>query len=204
MNPPQFRPAACRILIVLCLIPVWAMSRPAARATDTNTIPAHEQRFLEAVLLMQRGLYAEAEQRLQQLLTEFPDNPTLKEMLQEILRRRGSSADSATGLREQLQRLIVPALDARDQPIHDLLEHLRALSRQLDPATNGVNIVWLAAPETAQKRITLTLRNVPLGEVLRYVAQAAGVQMHVEPYAVVFRPFPPSPAKPTAESAPTP
>lgn len=177
------------------------LALPVAAAEPTD-IPPDEQRFLEAVLLMQRGFYAEAEQRLQQLLTQHPDNPTLKEMLQEIQRRRGTAPESPASLRDKLQRLIVPALDARDQSIHDLLEHLRTLSRQLDPATNGVNIVWLASPEVAQKRVTLTLRHVPIGEILRYIAQAAGVQMQVETYAVVFRPIPPPPTKSNPEPSP--
>lgn len=184
-------------LILVC-------SAPFSLVAETNDIAPHERQFLEAVLLMQRGLYAEAEKRLQQLLAEYPDNVTLQELLQQIQQRRGTAPDTAANLRAMLQQLIVPQLDIRDAPVQDVLEQLRAHSRQLDPATNGVNIVWLASPEAAQKRITLTLRQIPLGEVLRYVAQAAGVQLHVEAHAVVYRPFPGPPAKPSPDAPPAP
>ncbi|MFM8718604.1 MAG: hypothetical protein ACKOFH_03570, partial [Chthoniobacterales bacterium] len=108
----------------------------------------------------------------------------------------------------RLNRIIVPRVDFRDAPIQEAISFLREQSRALDSGENGqgINIVLelprreaapIAAPgedatapiRTFSDRITLNLSNVPLYEVLRYVALQSGLKVKVEPFAVSVVPL---------------
>jgi general secretion pathway protein D len=108
----------------------------------------------------------------------------------------------------RLNRIIVPRVDFRDAPLQEAVSFLREQSRALDTGDNGqgINIVLelprrdpspvaspgedAAAPaQTFSDRVTLKLSNVPLFEVLRYVALQAGLKVKVEPFAVSVVPL---------------
>jgi hypothetical protein len=158
-----------------------AVAAPPPRAEE------QERMFMEAVLLRQKGLFAEAEKRLLQLVEWQPEQATLKELLrdtqQKLARQRGEPAGA---LRRKLDQIILPELSLSNAAAADAVRHLRDESRRLDPDKEGINVVWQVPPDTPVARVTLSLRNVPLGEALRYVAQIAGLRWRVEPYAVVF------------------
>lgn len=127
-------------------------------------------------------------------------------------------ADSSLGAEERrgtelmtarLNRIIIPKVNFRDAPIQDAISFLRRESRRLDNADNGQGINILlelpsaaaaeapaiegeettAAASPVSDKITLTLSNVPLYEVLRYVALQAGLKVKVEPFAVSVVPL---------------
>ncbi len=52
----------------------------------------------------------------------------------------------------------------------------------------GFNIVLKSSAITDSKTITLDLRDVPKGEALRYIASLAGMEITIEPFAVVISP----------------
>lgn len=145
--------------------------------------------FMEAVLLRQQGMYAEAEKRLRKLVEWQPDQATLQELLrdtqQKLAKQRG---EPATVLRRKLEQIIIPEINLREAVAADAVMHLRDETRRLDPAKEGVNIVWQVPPDAPVNRVTLNLRNVPVGEAFRYVAQMAGVRYRIETHAVVFTP----------------
>lgn len=110
----------------------------------------------------------------------------------------------------RLNRIIVPKVSFRDAPIREAISFLREQSRALDAdgQGQGINIVLelpqagaaqpvAAEPEqgaaspapVVSERITLNLSNVPLYEVLRYVALQAGLKVKVEPFAVSVVPL---------------
>jgi len=111
----------------------------------------------------------------------------------------------------RLNRIIVPRIDFKDQPVQEAIASLREKSRALGIADNGegINIVLelpsrpAPAPTTSNSEeeppeaiaprssnlINLNLSNVPLYEVLRYVALQAGLKVRVEPFAVSVVPL---------------
>lgn len=94
--------------------------------------------------------------------------------------------------------LVIPHVEFQDAALKDVVQFLVEQSRQLDPAKEGVNIV-LDLQEMKPATLTLTLRNVPLSEALRYVTQLTGLQLKYEPMAVVIssaRKEPPKPSHP--------
>ena len=52
--------------------------------------------------------------------------------------------------------------------------------RELSGGKQSVNVVWMVpAEQTAGERVTLSLRNVPASEVLRYIGDASNLQIQL-------------------------
>jgi hypothetical protein len=54
--------------------------------------------------------------------------------------------------------------------------------------------VWQAPEASKVAKITLNLHNIPLGDVLRYVTESAGLRYRADTHAVViYKPLPTAP-----------
>jgi len=101
----------------------------------------------------------------------------------------GSSvpAGSAT---EKVRSIVIPAVTLEDASVQAVVEFLREESRKQDPDHGGVNFLLhpsLAANQTASHRgITLSFSRMPLGELVRYVCLAAGLQYKIDDNAVII------------------
>lgn len=111
----------------------------------------------------------------------------------------------------RLNQIIVPSVNFQDATIQDAMAFLRQKSRELgdtDQNSRGINILLKlpsgsaalratgdpasdqgSAPSAFNDRITLHLSNVPLYEVLRYIATLSGLKVKVEPFAVSVVPL---------------
>lgn len=109
----------------------------------------------------------------------------------------------------RLNRIIIPSVDFNNAPLPDAIRFLSNQSKKLEAADGeqGINIFLklptasgsastLEGSEEATKptssfsdRITLKLTNLPLFEVLRYLALQAGMKVKVEPFAVTVVPL---------------
>lgn len=110
----------------------------------------------------------------------------------------GSAEPKPNPLEAKLKAIIFPILAFNNATVDEAVEYLRIKSRDLDTSASdpkGVSIL-VRPSDKPSPSITLDLREVPLGEALRYVAELTGLQMRVEPFAVVLAP--PSKAVPTA------
>jgi general secretion pathway protein D len=116
----------------------------------------------------------------------------------------GYSKDQTLTL-EKLNKITFPEINFREAVISDVVNFLSTKSRELDPDKVGINIVLGAgvpagpapapgdaAPPAAPgnaRPITLSLRNVPMVEVLKYVCSLANLKYRVESNAVLILPF---------------
>lgn len=94
-----------------------------------------------------------------------------------------------SGRESILQRLTsyqMPNVEFQGATIDEVVELLRIRSRDLDPQGKGVDFVISLDDSSRKTAISLTMQNVPMDEVLRYVTQMAGVSYRVEPHAVVI------------------
>lgn len=104
----------------------------------------------------------------------------------------GKPESPALDLEEKLQKIIIPHVVFREATVFEALDYFRLKSRQLDPSgaeglSNGVNILLRGGGKNTA-RLTLELKQVPLGEALKYAAGLAGMEMHVEASSVVMSP----------------
>ncbi len=115
-------------------------------------------------------------------------------------------------IRAKLNKIVLPKIEFHDCSIREAIDFLKQRARELDPTPGGkgVNIVLKlekekrsAAPFAAgeesgsnqenssspRKKIDLSLTNIPLYEVLRYISDLAGLKLKIEPYAVSIVPL---------------
>ncbi len=85
-------------------------------------------------------------------------------------------------------RWLFPKIDFHDATVRECVEFLITKGKQLDPKGEGVNIVLRNADKFADTRISLSLSDVPLPEVLRYVAVIAKCEVMKEEFAYVIQP----------------
>ncbi len=100
-----------------------------------------------------------------------------------------SAINGGIGRESILQRLAsyqMPNVEFQGATIDEVVELLRIRSRDLDPQGKGVDFVISLDDSSRKTAISLSMQNVPMDEVLRYVTQMAGVSFRVEPHAVVI------------------
>ena len=138
-------------------------------------------------------------QRLEALLSGSPKD----EHLQECLRRArsfllGGHADVLIEAKEAVRKLpadtdyvqdkldhiIVPKISFEEATMETVFKYLKQRSRELDPDGEGVNFLFMVYQRTPL--VTLDFDNIPLGEVVGYLARMAGLEMRVERYSVVI------------------
>lgn len=101
-------------------------------------------------------------------------------------------ASPASYLEDKLQKIVFPQIQFRDATVTEAVDYFRMKSRDLDPSgpespSKGVNIVVRGAQSSSAK-ITLDLKQVPLGEALKYTAELAGMEVRVESFAILLLP----------------
>lgn len=97
-------------------------------------------------------------------------------------------------LSTKLNTLIIPQVDFYYISITEALKQLKQQAALLDgseenPNKRGVNIVLkmdALRNNNSESNIHLSLRNIPLGEVINYLAQQAHLKVKIEPYAVTL------------------
>lgn len=103
--------------------------------------------------------------------------------------------EAEVSLTHKIEQLKLPALELEGATPAEAAEILRDASvkadtAEADPAKKGVSFVALTPPEYVTKAggITLKVRDVSLREAARAVAEAAGMEVRMDPYAVAFVP----------------
>lgn len=118
--------------------------------------------------------------------------------------------DSAT--LAKAKTIVVPKVDFREASVREVLDFLGQRMKALDPAREGINIVYKTpvvdsappaappapgipglagggapapAPAAGQRTVTLTMQNVPASEILKYVADLTDCSLRWDPNAVV-------------------
>jgi beta-lactamase regulating signal transducer with metallopeptidase domain len=88
----------------------------------------------------------------------------------------------------RLSRIVIPVIEFREAYLGEALQFLQAQSVEQDPAKQGVNLILKADVNQAASnpQISLVLKNVPLSEALRYLAELAGMKLRYEQDAVMF------------------
>lgn len=99
---------------------------------------------------------------------------------------RGSTQSGRETITQKLRSLVFPTVEFSGATLEEVAELLRVRSRDLDPQGKGVNFILNLPPEARGKPISLTLQNVPMEELLRYVSEMCGVTYKVDEHAVTF------------------
>ncbi len=96
----------------------------------------------------------------------------------------GSDLDS---IDQKIQTMILERVEFDDATIEEVVDFLTAKSKQLDVTGKGINFVLNLDPAdqvARNARVNLSLRNVPLAEVLKHVTQDTGTSFRADAFAV--------------------
>lgn len=92
--------------------------------------------------------------------------------------------DGRKVIQQKLRDLRIAQIDFSGATVEEVLEYLRVRARDLDPTGKGIDFVLNIPSDETLPTVTLNLKNVPLEEVLRYVAEMTGLNYKVEEFAV--------------------
>ncbi|MDE1171148.1 MAG: type II and III secretion system protein [Verrucomicrobium sp.] len=92
-------------------------------------------------------------------------------------------------INRKLESIVIPSVEFSDASLQNAVDFLNDKTRQLDPEHEGINFIPRPEALSQAKTITLSLKNVPLKEVLRYLTQLAQVKFKIDPSAVFFVPL---------------
>ena len=79
----------------------------------------------------------------------------------------------------------MPKVEFDDTELRQVVDDIANASRQLDPRKKGINIL-LGAGVDPSTLVTFQLQNVPVSQVLKYVADFARVDVRTDGNAVVL------------------
>ncbi len=148
----------------------------------------------EAVRAFQAGDFATAKSLFQSLLEIDPKNPAARNYLRAIALRESGGP----GLEASLRNINIPAVDFRDVTVREAVAFVALKVQEISAGKRSVNVVWMVPPEATEgTRITLSLRNVPASEVLRYIGDASNLHFTYDAHALKIRPM----TKPSGETA---
>jgi general secretion pathway protein D len=93
-------------------------------------------------------------------------------------------------INQKLKSIILPSVDFSDASLQDVVNFLNARTRDLDlPDKQGINFIPRPEAIISSKSINLNLKNIPLGEALRYITALAGVKYKIDQAGVFFVPL---------------
>ncbi len=89
---------------------------------------------------------------------------------------------------ELAARLVLPRAEFKEAGLPKVIQFLQQKSIDLDPEKKGLNFILKVPgqPTPDAIRITLSLREVPFSEVLRYVAELGGLKLRFDENTVVL------------------
>jgi len=90
-------------------------------------------------------------------------------------------------MEDKLKSIFIDVVDFDDATLDEVVEYLTIKSSQLDESGGGVNFVLKLDPDDQLARnanVNLKLRNIPIGEVIRYVTRDTGTRFNVDAFAV--------------------
>lgn len=214
MNQHLFHRAVLVALTVLCCSAVT----PSRAADEKDKKPAPpdslhltqeqlDNMYMQAVMLHKYGRYDEAEAIAKRLQAQLPDNRDVKQLLAEITRARERLGEKRAGgeLQRKLAQMTVPEINFRDAVVQDVVTFLREESAKHSTDKKAINFVWLIPGDTKLPPVSLSLKQIPMLDVLQYVTQLAGLRYRIDAHAVViYKESPPAAPQPAPGDAPEP
>ncbi len=147
-----------------------------AQSEDLNAV------YQQGRAAFYQGDFAKAQQLLSRVAAANPKHPDTVRMLAYI---RANHRQVDTTLKDQYATVILPKVEMADVTLTEAIEGLRALSKN---ASNGkvVPNVIVKGEELGQRKLSLSLANIPLTEALSYVTQLTSSKATYDKHAVIL------------------
>lgn len=125
-----------------------------------------------------------------------PSHFETKALLSQIRAQRKTGTDT---VKPSYEKVILPKVEFTEVTLSEALEGLRALSKSATDGKVVPNII-IKDPTLSSKELTLSIRNVPLTDAIRYMADMTGASAFYDRHAVILTPVASATAKPSSEA----
>lgn len=101
--------------------------------------------------------------------------------------------EPASSVRYKLETLKIENIELKDTKLSDAIALIKALCKKADPEGKGVNISFISPKDDKGKTMDpviddISLTDVPLKDVLRYVCDASGMSYRTDKFSVMIFP----------------
>ena len=142
--------------------------------------------YTESVKLFDEGRYAEAAIGFDAVLKQRPNHVYARSYLGKSRAAIAQGASVKQTIEARLAKVVVPEINFQDASLGDVLDYVSARTGELTNGQLTPNVIYKGSGEQRQNtRITLSLRNVPMTEVIRYVGQLSNTRFSYDEHAVV-------------------
>jgi len=126
----------------------------------------------------------EAREKFELVRRLEPNNRIAAKYLQVMKGKEGSESGS---LKSMLGKTVLERVNLKDATLAEALEFLRQKMNNQNPGQQAVNFVIKLDEAKKAAKFSLTLNQVPLTEVLRYIGELTNTQISYEKFAVVVK-----------------
>ncbi len=146
-----------------------------------------ENAFTKGVELFNQEKYAEALVLFEQVLQVRPSFVYARSYASQCRLALAKGPQQKNDLEARLARVIIPEVNFSDASLGDVLDYLSSRTQEITQGATTVNFIFMGTTELrSETQITLNLRNIPVTEVIKYVAQMSKMTLRYEPNAVVI------------------
>lgn len=169
------------ILLGLVLLQI----QPASAQNNAQTV------YNQGVLLFNQNKFEEALLLFEQVLQTRPDFVYARSYAAKCKAAIAKGSVSKNDLEGKLSKIILPEVNFAEAPLGDVMEYFTSRAQELSNGTIVVNFIYKGPAEDRSKvLISLSLRNVPMSEAIKYVGQLSRSRIKYEPHAIVIDPSP--------------
>ncbi len=158
------------------------LAAAGARAEQT-----FQQTLTQAQTEYMRGDMDAAKRDFETVLAQDPKNPVAISHLR-LIQIANQEHGAGHTLEKDLAGVILPKIEFKEATFDSTLDVLKKMVARATNDKKTVNFVSQVPPEIAAKPITLSLTNVPFGEVLKYLGSLANVRFTFDKYAITVKP----------------
>lgn len=90
-------------------------------------------------------------------------------------------------LLQRAEEIILPKVEFKEATLKEAVEFFRVKSRTNDGSGKGVNITLSSDAENSGVRLTLSLKDVPLSEALRYTAELSNMELTADEFTLFLK-----------------
>jgi hypothetical protein len=171
------------------ILPPPLLGGLALLALSVASVAESVQELLtQAQVAYQKGEVETAKKLFKAVLQQDPRNPTALSFLKMIAGGEKNKPAGST-IQKQLEKLIVPRVEFKEATLGSVLDFLKQTAAKASEGKTAVNfVVQLPEEQVKTKTVTLSLTNVPMSEVLRYLGGLADIEFAYEKYAILVKP----------------
>jgi hypothetical protein len=146
-----------------------------------------QSRYNEGVALFNQEKYGEALMAFEEVLQASPNHVYARSYAMKSKSAIAKGTQPKNDLEGRLARIIIPQIAFAEAPLGDVLDFFSVKAEEISGGQTTVNFIFNGTPEQRSGTlITLSVRNIPMTEAIRYVTQLSNTRAKYEPHAVVI------------------